>query len=217
VRPGAGITKPADLRGKRIGVSQYAASAIVYMRGMMQHDYGLMPGDTHWFQGGLNVPAPPPKVPLKLPPEVKFDYLRDDETLEAMIEKGALDALYSVYIPTIFRNGSPSIARLWSNFKEVETEYLPAHRHLPGDAPRRHPRGRAPRPPRGRRAHLPGILRGARPRARSAARQRRAPRRVAVPARPRRGDVAHLMGSSRTAPPSKRWAAISSSRASRRA
>ena len=40
------------------------------------------------------------------------------------MEKGALDALYSVYIPTIFRNGSPSIARLWPNFREVETEYF---------------------------------------------------------------------------------------------
>src|SRR5208337_1123819 len=83
VRPGAGITKPADLKGKRIGVSQYAASAIVYMRGMMQHDYGLMPGDSHWLQGGLNVPTVPPKVPLKLPPEVRLDYLEDNETLEA--------------------------------------------------------------------------------------------------------------------------------------
>jgi 4,5-dihydroxyphthalate decarboxylase len=124
VRPDAGITKPADLKGKRIGVSQYAASAIVYMRGMMQHDYGLMPGDSQWFMGGLNAPVPPPKVPLKLPPEVKLDYLEDNETLEAMMEKGALDALYSVYIPTIVRNGSPSIARLWPNFKEVETEYF---------------------------------------------------------------------------------------------
>jgi 4,5-dihydroxyphthalate decarboxylase len=82
-----------------------------------------MPGDSHWLQGGLNVPVPPPKAPLKLPPGVKLDYLNDNETLEAMMEKGALDALYSVYIPTIFRNGSPSIARLWPNFKEVETEY----------------------------------------------------------------------------------------------
>jgi 4,5-dihydroxyphthalate decarboxylase len=124
VRPGAGIARPADLKGKRIGVSQYAASAIVYMRGMMQHDYGLMPGDSHWFMGGLNAPVAPPKVPLKLPADVRLDYLAADETLEGMMEKGALDALYSVYIPTIFRNGSPSIARLWPNFKEVETDYF---------------------------------------------------------------------------------------------
>jgi 4,5-dihydroxyphthalate decarboxylase len=124
VRPGAGIRTPADLKGKRIGVSQYAASAIVYMRGMMQHDYGVMPGDSHWFMGGLNTPVAPPKAPLKLPADVRLDYLEGDETLEGMMEAGALDALYSVYIPAIFRNGSSSIARLWPNFKEVETEYF---------------------------------------------------------------------------------------------
>jgi 4,5-dihydroxyphthalate decarboxylase len=124
VRPGAGIGTPADLKGKRVGVSQYAASAIVYMRGMMQHDYGVMPADTHWLMGGLNTPVAPPAVPLALPPDVRLDYLAGDETLEGMMESGKLDALYSVYIPSIFRKGSPSIARLWPNFKEVETAYF---------------------------------------------------------------------------------------------
>jgi 4,5-dihydroxyphthalate decarboxylase len=124
VRPDAGIRTPADLKGKRIGVSQYAASAIVFMRGMMQHDYAVMPSDTHWFMGGLNTPVPPPKVPVQVPADVRLDYLKADETLEAKMERGELDALYSVYIPSIFRKGSPSIARLWPNFKELETDYF---------------------------------------------------------------------------------------------
>jgi 4,5-dihydroxyphthalate decarboxylase len=124
VRPGAGIKSPKDLKGKRVGVSQYAASAIVFMRGMMQHDHGLMPADTHWFMGGLNAPVPPPKAPPKLPADVRIDYLPADQTLEGLMEEGRLDALYSVYIPAIFRKGSPSIARLWPNFKEVETDYF---------------------------------------------------------------------------------------------
>ena len=40
VRPGAGIRRPQDLRGKRVGTTQYGASAVVFMRGMMQHDHG---------------------------------------------------------------------------------------------------------------------------------------------------------------------------------
>jgi 4,5-dihydroxyphthalate decarboxylase len=124
VRPGAGIETPADLKGKRVGVAQYAASAIVYMRGMMQHDHGVMPADTQWFMGGLNTPVAPPPVPLALPPDVRLDYLAGDETLEGLMESGKLDALYSVYIPSIFRAGSPSVARLWPNFREVETAYF---------------------------------------------------------------------------------------------
>jgi 4,5-dihydroxyphthalate decarboxylase len=124
VRPGAGIRTPEDLRGKRVGTTQYGASAVVFMRGMMQHDHGVMPQDVHWFMGGLDAPAQRPLIPLNLPPDIRLDYLAGEATLEAMMEADELDALFSVYIPSIFLKGSPSIARLWPNFKEVETDYF---------------------------------------------------------------------------------------------
>jgi 4,5-dihydroxyphthalate decarboxylase len=123
VRPGAGIRTPQDLRGKRVGTTQYGASAVVFMRGMMQHDHGVRPQDVHWFMGGLDAPTQPPLIPLNLPSEIRLDYLEGEATLEAMMEAGTLDALFSVYMPSIFLNGSSSIARLWPNFKEVETDY----------------------------------------------------------------------------------------------
>jgi 4,5-dihydroxyphthalate decarboxylase len=123
VRPGAGIRSPQDLRGKRVGTTQYGASAVVFMRGMMQHDHGVRPQDVHWFMGGLDAPTQRPLVPLNLPPDIALDYLEGEATLEAMMEAGELDALFSVYIPSIFRRGAPSIARLWPNFREVETDY----------------------------------------------------------------------------------------------
>ena len=43
IRNGAGIEKPEDLRGKRIGVPEYQITAVVWMRGMMQHEYGVTP------------------------------------------------------------------------------------------------------------------------------------------------------------------------------
>ena len=123
VRPGAGIATPQDLRGKRVGTTQYGASAVVFMRGMMQHDHGVQPQDVHWFMGGLDAPTQRPLIPLNLPGDIRLDYLEGEATLEAMIEAGALDALFSVYMPSIFLKGSPSIARLWPNFKEVEIDY----------------------------------------------------------------------------------------------
>jgi 4,5-dihydroxyphthalate decarboxylase len=124
VRPGAGIASPQDLRGKRVGTTQYGASAVVFMRGMLQDDYGVRPQDVHWFMGGLDAPTQRPLIPLNLPADIRLDYLPGDATLEAMMEAAQLDALFSVYIPSIFLKGSPSIARLWPNFKEVETDYF---------------------------------------------------------------------------------------------
>ena len=52
VRKDAGINKPEDLRGKRIGVPEYQITAVVWMRGMMQHEYGVKPSEIHWRSGG---------------------------------------------------------------------------------------------------------------------------------------------------------------------
>ena len=52
IRTDAGIRTPADLRGKRIGLPEYQITAVVWMRGMMQHEYGVLPTEIHWRSGG---------------------------------------------------------------------------------------------------------------------------------------------------------------------
>ena len=123
VRSGSGIAKPADLKGKRVGTSQYSSTGLCFMRGMLQHDYGVKSEDLHWFMGGLNTFVEPPLIPLNLPPAIKLDFLKDGQTLEQEFDAGALDALLSLYIPNSFLQDKPHVARLWPNFKEVEQDY----------------------------------------------------------------------------------------------
>jgi len=123
VRKGAGITKPEDLKGKRIGTTQYGSTAVVFIKGMLQDVYGVKASDMHWFVGGMNKPTEPPLIPLSLPSEIKIDFLSNDTTLEAMFLAGELDALASIYLPQIFLDGHPDIARLFPNYKEVEKDY----------------------------------------------------------------------------------------------
>jgi 4,5-dihydroxyphthalate decarboxylase len=131
VRTDAGIKTPADLKGKRVGTSQYGATALVFLRGMLQHDYGVAPGDLHWFMGGLNTFTERPLIPLDLPKNVRLEFLPPGATLEGMLEAGELDALLSIYIPALFLAGSPRIARLFPNFKEVEQDYYRRTRIFP--------------------------------------------------------------------------------------
>ena len=123
VRTGAGIDKPEDLRGKRVGTSQYSSTGLVFMRGMLQHDYGIASEDMHWFMGGLNTFVEKPLIPLNLPPKIKLDFLDKGQTLEGMFAAGELDALLSLYIPNLFLQGSPGIARLFPDYRQVEQEY----------------------------------------------------------------------------------------------
>jgi 4,5-dihydroxyphthalate decarboxylase len=131
VRAGAGITTPQDLKGKRVGTSQWSSTGLVFMRGMLQHDYGVYPRDMHWFMGGLNTFVEPPLIPLDLPSDIRLDFLSATQTLEQMFAAGELDALLSLYIPQLFLEGSPTIARLFANYKEIERDYYRRTRILP--------------------------------------------------------------------------------------
>src|SRR4029077_20801097 len=102
VRTDAGIRTPADLRGKRVGTSQWSSTGLCFMRGMLQHDFGIKAEDVHWFMGGLNSFVEPPLIALDLPKAIKLDFLNAGQTLEGMFAAGELDALMSLYIPKLF-------------------------------------------------------------------------------------------------------------------
>jgi 4,5-dihydroxyphthalate decarboxylase len=131
VRDGAGIRRPEDLRGKRVGTSQWSSTGLCFLRGFLQHDYGIRAEDMHWFMGGLNTFVEPPLIPLDLPKAIKLDFLAGTQTLEKMFEAGELDALLSLYIPKLFLDGSPRISRLFPNFKEVEQDSYRRTKILP--------------------------------------------------------------------------------------
>jgi len=123
VRTDAGIETPQDLRGKRVGTTQLGSTAVIFMNGILQHEYGVMMEDIQWFIGGLTTATQRPLIPLKLPGKIKVEFLPADRTLEGMLESGELDALLAIYIPSIFQKGSPRIARLFPNYYDVEQVY----------------------------------------------------------------------------------------------
>jgi 4,5-dihydroxyphthalate decarboxylase len=147
VRTDAGIRTPQDLRGKRVGTTNLSSTGTVFMNGMLQHEYGVVPEDIHWFIGGLDVPTPRPLMHLNLSKSMKVDSLSERQTLEVMLENGELDALFVLHIPSTFQKGSPRITRLFPNYKEVEQDYYRRTRIFPimhtvvirDDVHRKHP------------------------------------------------------------------------------
>src|SRR5947208_14563015 len=61
-----GIKTPADLKGKRGGVPEYTMTAAVYMRGLLQHEYGVKPSDAEWVQGRAD------RLGRKLPADIRL-------------------------------------------------------------------------------------------------------------------------------------------------
>ena len=131
VRKGSGIERPQDLKGKRVGTTQYGATAIVYIKGMLKDEYGIAPEDLRWFIGGLSTPTEPPLIPLNLPDKIALEFLPRGQTLEAMFADGQLDALFAIVLPRLFLSGSPQIARLFPNHRDIEEDYYRRTKILP--------------------------------------------------------------------------------------
>jgi 4,5-dihydroxyphthalate decarboxylase len=123
VRKGAGITKPEDLRGKRIGVPEYQITAVVWMRGMMQHEYGVKPSEIHWRSGGQEEAGRHERTPLKPIPGLDLQPIGDDKTLVGMLRDGELDALFTARAPSSFQNGEDHIQLLFPNTRAAEQAY----------------------------------------------------------------------------------------------
>jgi len=123
IRKGAGIEKPEDLRGKRIGVPEYQITAVVWMRGMMQHQYGVPPSEISWRSGGQEQAGRHERTPLKPIPGLDLKPIPEDRTLVGMLRDGELDALFTARAPSSFLNREPHIARLFPNTRAAEQAY----------------------------------------------------------------------------------------------
>jgi 4,5-dihydroxyphthalate decarboxylase len=119
----AGIQQPKDLIGKRVGVPEYQMTMAIWVRGILQHEYGVPPEKISWFTGGQEEPGRIDKVRHDLPPNIDICSIGPDQTLSSMLESGDLDALMSTYLPMPFVRRSPKVRRLIPNFREVEREY----------------------------------------------------------------------------------------------
>ena len=119
----AGLKRMEDLRGRRVGVPEYAMTAIVWLRGILHHDHGVSPDQVTWLRGGLNTPGRIEKVEFKIPANIRLEELPAGKTLSAMLESGELDAAFCARAPDSFLNGSPNVGRLFPNAKEVEQAY----------------------------------------------------------------------------------------------
>jgi 4,5-dihydroxyphthalate decarboxylase len=122
VRRGGEIRRPEDLRGRRVGIPEWAQTAAIYTRGMLAHEYGVALGDIQWVQGGVTQPGREEKVSVALPPGVRLEAVKD-RSLDAMLVAGDLDALLTADPPPSFERGSTEIVRLFDDYRAAERTY----------------------------------------------------------------------------------------------
>jgi 4,5-dihydroxyphthalate decarboxylase len=130
IRTDRGIETPQDLKGKTVGVPEYQMTAALWVRGILQDEYGVRPSDIHWRTGGLEEAGRSQVVALNLPGGIDVKSIPADETLAQQLADGKIDALISARAPSSFRDGS-KIARLFPDYRTAEEAYFRASGMFP--------------------------------------------------------------------------------------
>jgi 4,5-dihydroxyphthalate decarboxylase len=119
----SGIKKPKDLEGKRVGVALYTMTAALFIRGLLQHEYGVDLSKIKWVQGAINTAGShgdPHVLPLLKQPDIS--YAGSGKSLDDMLVAGEVDCTMGTSVPrSIMKN--PDIARLLPNYYQDEKDY----------------------------------------------------------------------------------------------
>jgi 4,5-dihydroxyphthalate decarboxylase len=112
-----GIKTPKDLIGKRIGLKQYQSSAILWLRGLLEHEYGVPFKSIEWFTELQE------SIDFTPPEGLKLSRVRDDQSVEKMLAEGELDALIHPDLIQPLIDKDPRVGRLFPNYKEEEIAF----------------------------------------------------------------------------------------------
>jgi 4,5-dihydroxyphthalate decarboxylase len=122
VRADGPVHAPADLRGRKIGIPEWALTAVVYARAILMHEHGLLLSEIDWVQAGVNEPGGQEKVRVNVPDGIRLRAVADN-TLDAMLVAGEIDALIASEPPKSFAAPNSVIRRLFSDWREAERHY----------------------------------------------------------------------------------------------
>jgi hypothetical protein len=102
-----GITKPTDLIGKKIGLKQYQSTAILWLRGLLDHEYGVPFKSIEWFT------ELDESIEFTKPEGLKLQKIRDDQSIEQMLAEGEIDALIHPDLIQPLIDKDPRVGRLF--------------------------------------------------------------------------------------------------------
>src|SRR5437763_16988808 len=112
-----GIARASDLVGKRGGVPEYSQTAAVYIRGLLEHEYGVKPSQVDWVQGRRS------RLAHGLPPDVRVTPAPPGVELSDLLVRGEIDFLTTGNIPLPVGRGVATEERLFANYRALNQAY----------------------------------------------------------------------------------------------
>ena len=119
INKNAGIKNPKDLIGRRIGMNSYGPAAHYWMRGHLEHDFGVPHRSmTYVVERNEDVKS------IEPPADLKIELLPKGKDVEQMLLDGELDVIMAPGVPKAAAERDPRIGHLWENYVDVEKDYF---------------------------------------------------------------------------------------------
>ena len=90
----SGITKPEDLADKRLGVAEYQQTAALWIRGILEHDFGVSQYKIHWYMERSEEMSHGGATGFKPPPGISFNRIAPDKSLASTLLENELDVAH---------------------------------------------------------------------------------------------------------------------------
>jgi 4,5-dihydroxyphthalate decarboxylase len=118
VNTSKGVKKPADLIGRKVGLRNFQATANLWIRGTLEHEYGLPHRSISWFKQDDE------EVEWIPPVDLKIQRIALGKSIEKMLLDGELDALIHPEIIQPILDKDERVSRLFPNYRELEIDYF---------------------------------------------------------------------------------------------
>src|ERR1700692_1776549 len=127
----AGIRTPKDLEGRKVGLPLYTQTASIWLRGHLQHQFGVDLSTIHWVQGAVESGGShgnPHTLPLLRP--VAIEQTRSGRPLSELLARGEIDAYLGSRKPPAF-GSDPDVVRLLPDHHALERELYQREKIFP--------------------------------------------------------------------------------------
>jgi 4,5-dihydroxyphthalate decarboxylase len=112
-----GIAKPTDLIGKKVGLRNFQATANLWIRGILEHEYRVPHRQIQWFKQDDE------EVEWNPPPDLNIQRVRAGRNVENMLVEGELDALIHPEVIQPILSKDKRVTRLFPDYRALEIEY----------------------------------------------------------------------------------------------
>jgi 4,5-dihydroxyphthalate decarboxylase len=128
IRAGSDIEKPEDLKGRKVASPGYSSSSLTWIRGIVEHEYGVSPKDIQWVisrkDSSAKTSGKASSQEQLVPAGIPISYGPEGMDESDLLVNGEVDALFHAAEPKAFVQGDPRIRRLFPDYRSVEQAYF---------------------------------------------------------------------------------------------